>query len=113
MKTLPVMAALLAALPAAAQATAREAPPPPPLGTRFKCEDGQDLVARFVSQDAHLIAIVDSGDGLHALPIRPWTGGPVKLTWSDGQRTLTWSPGVQIMWMDGATHRMCGRGMRH
>jgi hypothetical protein len=33
----------------------------------------------------------------------------VVLTWSDGQHTLTWSPGVQIMWMDGATHRMCGR----
>jgi hypothetical protein len=114
MKALLAIAALMAALPAAADAAAVRAPaPPPPLGTRFKCDDGQDLIARFVSQDARLIAIVDSGDGLHALPIRPWTGGPAILTWSDGQRTLTWSPGVQIMWMDGATHRMCGRGMHH
>ena len=40
--------------------------------------------------------------------LRP--GGPVVLTWSDGKHTLTWSPGVQIMWMDGPAHRMCGRG---
>jgi len=82
----------------------------PPV-TRFKCADGGELHARFANRDARLVAIVDSGDGPHALPIQPWSGaGPVKLTWSDGQRTLTWSPGVQIMWMDGAAHRMCGRG---
>src|SRR3569833_1299413 len=76
-------------------------------GTRFKCQDGGELVAHFDSRGARLVAIVDDGLGPpHALPIKPWTGGPVQLTWSDGLRTLTWSPGVQIMWMngDGAHH---------
>lgn len=79
-------------------------------GARFKCQDGGELTARFASQNARLIAIVDSGDGPHALPVVPWEGGPAKLTWTDGKRTLTWSPGVQIMFMEGAQHRMCGRG---
>lgn len=85
----------------------------PTAGTRFKCQEGGDLVARFDSHGARLIAIVDAGEGPHALPIQPWTGGPVQLTWSDGQRTLTWSPGVHIMWMDGGEHRMCGREGGH
>ena len=84
--------------------------PTRPVGTRFKCQDGGELSARFGIGDAKLIAIVDSGDGPHVLPVLPWTGGPAVLRWSDGQRTLTWSPGVQIMWMDGTAHRMCGRG---
>jgi hypothetical protein len=82
-------------------------------GTHFKCQEGGDLVAHFATQGARLVAIVDAGEGAHALPIRPWTGGPAVLTWSDGQRTLTWSPGVQIMWMDGGAHRMCGGGHHH
>ncbi len=95
----PILLALAVAAPA-------DAPP----ATRFKCADGGELHARFAQRDAQLVAIVDSGDGPHALPIRPWGGsGPVRLTWSDGQRTLTWSPGVRIMWMDGDVHRMCGR----
>ena len=81
-----------------------------PISTRFKCQDGGELSARFAISEARLVAIVDSGDGPHALPVQPWTGGPVVLRWSDGQHTLTWSPGVQIMWMDGDAHRMCGRG---
>ncbi|HEX3363763.1 hypothetical protein [Phenylobacterium sp.] len=88
-----------------------EAPPAP--GTRFKCQDGADLVAHFDTRGPRLIAVVDAGDGPHALPIRPWDGGPVQLTWSDGTRTLTWSPGVQIMWMEGGVHRMCGREGHH
>ena len=56
---------------------------------------------------------VDAGDGPHALALRPWDGGAPKITWSDGRRTLTWSPGVQIMWMDGASHRMCGSAGHH
>ncbi|HEY3951650.1 MAG TPA: hypothetical protein VGL85_21690 [Phenylobacterium sp.] len=84
-------------------------------GTRFKCQDGGELIARFDSRGARLVAIVDDGLGPpHALPIKPWTGGPVQLTWSDGQRTLTWSPGVQIMWMNGdGAHHMCGREGGH
>jgi hypothetical protein len=85
-----------------------DAPP-----TRFKCQQGADLTARFDARGPKLLMIVDAGDGPHALPITPWDGGPVRLTWSDGQRTLVWSPGVQIMWMDGAEHRMCGGGMHH
>ncbi len=82
-------------------------------GTRFKCEEGGELVAYFDSHGPRLVAIVDAGQGPHALPIQPWNGGPVQLTWSDGQRTLTWSPGVHIMWMDGGDHRMCGREGGH
>jgi len=83
-------------------------------GTRFKCQDGGELVAHFDSRGARLVAIVDDGQGPHALPIKPWDGGPVQLTWSDGMRTLTWSPGVQIMWMNGdGAHHMCGREGGH
>ena len=84
-------------------------------GTRFRCQDGGELIAHFETSKARFVAVVDALDGYgpHALPSRPWTGGPVVITWSDGQRTLTWSPGVQIMWMDGATHRMCGRAGHH
>ena len=90
------------------ETAAAEAPP-----TRFKCQTGADLSARFDARGPKLLMIVDAGDGPHALPIAPWDGGAVRLTWTDGQRTLVWSPGVQIMWMDGAEHRMCGGGMRH
>jgi hypothetical protein len=89
-----------------------EAAAPAP-GTRFKCQTGGDLVAHFDTRGPRLIAVVDAGDGPHALPIQPWDGGPVQLTWSDGARTLTWSPGVQIMWMEGGEHRMCGREGGH
>jgi hypothetical protein len=104
-----VMTALAPTL-AAAQEAAGAPTSTRPVSTRFKCQDGGELSARFAIADTKLVAIVDSGDGPHALPVQPWSGGPVVLKWTDGQRTLTWSPGVQIMWMDGATHRMCGRG---
>jgi len=112
--------ALAAALAGAVAAPLQAFAQPPevegqaaPAGTRFKCQEGGDLLARFDSRGAALVAVVDAGEGPHALPIRPWDGGPVRLTWSDGQRTLTWSPGVQIMWMDGGAHRMCGRAGGH
>lgn len=98
--------------PAWTETQVREEPAEAP-ATHFKCQEGADLVARFDARGPRLLMIVDAGDGPHALPIRPWEGGPVRLTWSDGQRTLIWSPGVQIMWMDGAEHRMCGGGMHH
>ena len=107
------IAALVATGSAFAQGQSKDeqsSPPTRPISTRFKCQDGGELSARFAIADARLVAIVDPGDGPHALPVRPWTSGPAVLTWSDGQRTLTWSPGVQIMWMDGTSHRMCGRG---
>jgi hypothetical protein len=109
---------LLAAIvtsPGPTQLEAADTTPPPAVRpyTAFKCEDGGNLTAQFTNRDAKLIAIVDAGDGPHALPIRPWDGGAPKITWSDGRRTLTWSPGVQIMWMDGASHRMCGSAGHH
>jgi len=83
--------------------------------TRFRCQDGGDLLARFATQKGRLVAIVDALDGYgpHTLAWRPYEGGPVMLTWSDGERTLTWSPGVQIMWMAADAHRMCGRAGGH
>ncbi|MFL5295825.1 MAG: hypothetical protein ACJ798_05525 [Phenylobacterium sp.] len=84
------------------------APVPP---TRFRCQDGGEILARFVTERGRFVAVVDALDGYgpHTLASRPFEGGPVLLTWSDGHRTLTWSPGVQIMWMDDGAHRMCGR----
>jgi hypothetical protein len=81
------------------------------ISTRFRCQDGGDILARFATERGRLVAIVDALDGYgpHTLAWRPYDGGPVKLTWSDGERTLTWSPGVQIMWMAADAHRMCGR----
>src|SRR5215471_682263 len=81
------------------------------IATRFRCQDGGDLLARFATERGRLVAIVDALDGYgpHTLAWKPYDGGPVKLTWSDGERTLTWSPGVQIMWMAADAHRMCGR----
>jgi hypothetical protein len=112
---LAVAVAAAAAAPSLVRAAPQDIDPPAaPAGTHFKCQEGGDLVARFDTRGPGLVAVVDAGEGPHALPIRPWAaGGPVRLTWSDGQRTLTWSPGVQIMWMDGGAHRMCGREGHH
>jgi hypothetical protein len=82
-------------------------------GSIFKCDDGGELFAQFTTQGADFVAIVQAGDGPHVLPILPWLGGEPRITWSDGVRTLTWNPGVQLMWMDGVSHRMCGRDMDH
>ena len=107
------LAAVVSAGPTKLAPTGPPVPEPPPSQSSFKCADGGGLTAKFTSAGAQLVAIVDAGDGPHALPIRPWDGGAPIITWSDGKRTLTWSPGVQIMWMDGATHRMCGRSGGH
>jgi hypothetical protein len=112
-----VIGALALAAPglASAQADGARDPAPGTPGTRFRCQDGGDILARFASQDGRLVAIVDAfdGDGPHTLAWTPFTGGPIRLTWSDGRRTLTWSPGVQIMWMAADVHRMCGRAGHH
>lgn len=112
------MSALLFAIALAAttppvQTAVPEAPAAPLPPGAFKCQDGGALIAQFESRPAGLVAIVDAGDGPHALPLRPWDGGSPRITWSDGARTLTWSPGVQLMWMDGASHRMCGGAHKH
>ena len=102
----------LAAL-AAALTVAGQSPEPAPAVTAFKCEGGPSLSTQFTSRGTRFFAIVNAGNGPHALESVPFTGGPVKLTWTDGVRTLTWSPGVQIMWMDGRAHHMCGRAGGH
>jgi len=112
-----LLAALLAATPGAGR-TVITAPPQdevPGLQSSFSCQDGSGLVAHFLSKDAQLVAVVDVNDGTYALPLKPWDGGEARITWSDGVHTLTWNPGVQLMWMDGAVHRTCGRsgGHRH
>ena len=91
-----------------------EAPPAP--GTRFKCQSGGDLVAHFDTRGPRLIAVVDAGDGPHALPIQPWDRRTEVA--ADRERWRRPSarpggPGVQIMWMDGGGHRMCGREGGH
>ena len=112
-RVLALIGALALAAPALAQDRDPAAPSQP--GTRFHCQDGGDILARFASQDGRLVAVVDAfdGDGPHTLVWTPFTGGPIRLTWSDGRRTLTWSPGVQIMWMAADVHRMCGRAGHH
>lgn len=105
------MSTILAAFAALAfQAAAGEAPSS---GSRFKCDDGGDLVARFEPHGGALVARVEAAGRVHALTERPWTGGPTVLTWTDGVHMLTWSPGVRIMWMDGSVHRICGRADGH
>jgi hypothetical protein len=101
---------LAAALALALQTPTDAAAPP---ASRFKCDDGGELLARFEPRDGALVARVETSGRAHALIERPWTGGPTVLTWSDGARTLTWSPGVRIMWMDGPVHRLCGRADGH
>lgn len=104
------LAVLALLAPCAAGAQPSPAPPARPAADgRFKCQGAPDLKAEFASRASGLVAIVDAGDGPHALPLRPWDGGAARIIWSDGRRTLTWRPGVQLMWMDGAAHRMCGR----
>ncbi|MBL8771298.1 MAG: hypothetical protein JNK30_07930 [Phenylobacterium sp.] len=105
------LAAAAALLLALAAAPGRETPAGT---TAFKCQDGSDVTARFAARGERFVAIVDAGDGPHVLTSLPGLdSGPVKLTWSDGVRTLTWSPGVQIMFLDRAGHRMCGRAHGH
>ena len=81
-----------------------------PAGSVFKCDGGREMVAQFSTKGSQAIAVVDVGDGAHELTLLPWRGGAPQVMWGDGRRTLTWTPGVQLMWMDGSTHLMCGRG---
>lgn len=98
--------ALALALQAAPDSTTSSA-------SRFKCDDGSELTARFETHDGALLARVETGGQAHALSERSWKSGPAVLTWTDGRHTLTWSPGVRIMWMDGPVHLMCGRAEGH
>jgi hypothetical protein len=115
-----LMASLLcaASAPGLAQAqqgrmvspSAPQADPMTEQGSIFKCDNGNDMVIKFLTRNADLYAIVDTGAGPHDLALKPWVvGDEPQITWSDGVRTLTWSAGVQLMLMDGPTHLMCGR----
>lgn len=105
---------MLAIIAAALLSTAvTPASPPPPPASTFACGEDHKLRARFDGDAAGAFAMVDAGDGPHRLALQPWAGGEPDLRWSDGRRSLTWSPGVKLMWMDGATHLMCGRAEGH
>jgi copper(I)-binding protein len=84
----------------------REAAP----GAAFACQDGSKLVLSFQNEIDGFSAVVSVGGASYRLPILAPEPGPVQIVWSDGQHSLTWSPGVQLMWMSGSTHLMCGRG---
>lgn len=103
----PILALLLAT---GAPHAAPAADPPP---ATFSCGEEHKLLARFDGDASGAFALVDAGDGPHRLAMQPWAGGGPDLRWSDGRRSLTWSPGVKLMWMDGATHLMCGRDGGH
>ncbi|CAN5236201.1 hypothetical protein BH11PSE2_BH11PSE2_18110 [soil metagenome] len=79
-------------------------------GKLFKCEGGREMVAEFSTRGNEFVATVDTGEGEHVLTLKPGRIDVPEITWSDGKRTLTWSAGVQLMFMDGSTHLMCGRG---
>ena len=115
-------AILLAASPAIAQNLGPRQSPVRPMGPPdipadvdagkvFACEGDRRMVARFVTQDTGLVAVVDIGNGPMTLPVRPFEGGEPKITWSDGPRTLVWTSGVRLMFTEGATHLMCGRSL--
>ena len=82
-------------------------------GSEFACGGDRKLVAQFTGRETGPGAIVDAGDGPHALKLMPWLGGEPNVTWSDGQHTLVWTTGVKLMWMDGAAHLACGRAAHH
>lgn len=83
-------------------------------GAAFACQDGSRLVLSFRNEIDGFSAIVSVAGASHRLPILAPEAGPVQIVWSDGQHSLTWSPGVQLMWMSGSTHLMCGRsGHKH
>jgi copper(I)-binding protein len=82
----------------------------PQTGSAFRCSDGSKLVLSFVEQASSVSAQIWLRGELYTLPYQPPEPGPVRITWSDGAHSLTWSPGVQLMWMNGPTHLMCGRG---
>lgn len=82
----------------------------PTEGSLFKCQDGGDMVLTFASIEGEGYARVWVGGQSHLLRHQPPEPGPVQIVWSNADSSLTWSPGVQLMWMSGATHLMCGRG---
>ncbi len=116
-KVLGLMAGVaIAAIPVSSLAQRRMPAPEerpildPVAGTSFACTNGENLLLKLATRNQEVVAIVDAGDGPHTLDLRPWKVGDLpQIVWSDGRRTLTWNPGVQIMWMDGAAHRDCGR----
>ncbi len=82
-------------------------------GSTFACDGDRSLRTRFESRRSVSVAVVDAGDGPHALPLLPWDGAEPRITWSDGRRTLEWTSGVKLMWMDGPAHLACGRAEHH
>lgn len=85
----------------------------PTSGAEFRCTDGSKLVLSFAGDESGVSALIWLHGDQYKLPNQPPEPGPVQIVWSDGDHSLTWSPGVQLMWMNGVTHLMCGRGGHH
>jgi hypothetical protein len=84
-------------------------------GSQFKCDNGNNLIVHFSTRNAKFYAVVDAGNGPHALLLKPsiMVDDQPEIVWSDGQRTLTWAAGVKLMFMEGPAHVMCGRSHMH
>lgn len=82
-------------------------------GHQFSCMDGSKMLLAFQNSNDGVDALIHVQDRNYMLPAQPSGSGEVRILWSDGVNSLTWSPGVQLMWMSGATHLMCGRSHHH
>jgi len=85
----------------------------PTSGTEFRGTDGSKLVLSFVGEESGISALIWLHGDRYKLPNQPPEPGPVQIVWSDGDHSLTWSLGVQLKWVNGPTHLMCGRGDHH
>lgn len=104
-------------LPGVEVIRARQTAPPvkqvsakPETGSLFKCQDGSEMVLSLATTGDLVSAAVWLQGRSYLLRHQPPEPGLVQIVWSDGRSSLTWSPGVQLMWMSGDTHLMCGRG---
>lgn len=111
---LAVLAALIGSAPAHAQTTGMKSVRIQNElavdGAEFRCTDGSRMLLSFVGDGQGVFARVRVHGDNYMLANQPPKPGPVQIVWSDGEHSLTWSAGVQLMWMNGATHLMCGRG---
>jgi hypothetical protein len=82
----------------------------PTTGASFRCDNGSKLVLSFMDGNEGFSALIWLEGANYKLLHRLPEPGRVQVVWSDGEHSLTWSPGVQLMWMSGSTHLMCGRG---
>jgi hypothetical protein len=82
-------------------------------GYQFACMDDSKMLLAFQDTANGVDALIRVHGQNYRLPAQPPGTGEVRILWSDGANSLTWSPGVQLMWMSGSTHLMCGRSHNH